>query len=189
MTDTNESFAPNDEGSTAPSSSPRARLPLEFQASTQRQRKLSRSIRVYAAGLCAIAAIGIGLVCLVNGNTDAQIVSTPATTAGRNGTPKAYTLPKVQQPKNLKENPEHESLLRKLRDEFHEWTEHHGRDYGDEAEKDKRFHIWKENHFRCAPTVDFFLLLLNWHPHSNRYPHSNIPFPSLSFPFQDSGKE
>ncbi len=41
-----------------------------------------------------------------------------------------------------------EGMMRKLREEFHEWIEHHGRDYGSEQEKEKRFHIWKENHFR-----------------------------------------
>jgi len=36
-----------------------------------------------------------------------------------------------------------------LFDEFHEWTLHHRRDYrNDLEEKERRFDIWKENHFR-----------------------------------------
>lgn len=40
-------------------------------------------------------------------------------------------------------------LLSKMREEFHLWAKEHGREYTVE-EKDKRFHIWVQNHLRCV---------------------------------------
>jgi len=129
--------------------------PLEFEASTQRQRRTSKSIRLYAISLCVAVALGAAFACLSNGSIDAQLASSPASrsslvddTNKQSAEKKAYRIPKVQQPKRLEEDPEHETMIQKLRDEFHEWVEHHSRDYGSDEEKEKRFHIWKENHFR-----------------------------------------
>ena len=132
------------------------KLPLEFEASTQRQRRTIKSIRLYAISLCAAVALGAVFACLSNGSVDAQLASSPASrsslidgTNKQKAEKKAYRMPKVQQPKRLlEEDPEHETMIQQLRDEFHEWVEHHSRDYGTDEEKEKRFHIWKENHFR-----------------------------------------
>lgn len=56
-------------------------------------------------------------------------------------------IPKVKKPQN-NINKHDETLITKLRNEFHEWTKDHGREYGSTEEKEKRFHIWKDNHFR-----------------------------------------
>jgi len=126
------------------------RMPLEFEASTERQRRSSKSIRLYAIILCTTISLGSFLVCHINGRANTQL----ANSSGKQSTEKAYKMSNVQQPKRLEEDPEYETIIQKLRDEFHEWVEHHSRDYGSDEEKEKRFHIWKENHFRYVNSSD-----------------------------------
>lgn len=126
-------------------------IPLELEASSERQSKLSKSIRLYALGLCAFAAISVGaLICIGPGSEPQAVPSSKR--VRQEQVPSSYALPRVKQPKDLKDVHEDEGMIRKLREEFHEWTKHHGRDYGNDTEKEKRFHIWKENHFRCVET-------------------------------------
>jgi hypothetical protein len=42
----------------------------------------------------------------------------------------------------------HPGVLDALRDEFGAWMEKHGKKYGSGEEKERRFHVWKKNHFR-----------------------------------------
>ena len=163
---------PCDEGGFAPGTDRSAgKLPLKFEASTQRQRMTSKSIRLYAIYLCATVALGAVFACLSDGSVDAQLATSPASrsslidgTNKQKAEKKPYRMPKVQQSKRLlEEDPEHETMIQKLRDEFHEWVEHHSRDYGSDEEKEKRFHIWKENHFR----YDFFSHFVVYHMTKN----------------------
>jgi hypothetical protein len=42
----------------------------------------------------------------------------------------------------------HSGVLDALREEFGTWMEKHGKRYGSSEEKERRFHVWKRNHFR-----------------------------------------
>ncbi len=140
---------------------------LDVELSSRRQMSSSRPIRFYT-GLFAIVMVVVGLSCFTNNNdnvhgmtseSDSRVSSILKPRArDRNS---SQTLPKVQQPTKLlskEEHPDHNSLIRKLRSEFHEWTVEHGRDYGSRDEKEKRFQIWKDNHLRC---VVFVLIVRN----------------------------
>lgn len=129
------------------------RVPLELEVRRDRMNS-TYGVRKYAIAMSAVLAVGFVILSFTNNNNTYDIVATPKRTFSNldNNSKQAqnevYRLSKVQQPKRLEEEPVHESTLRKLKEEFHEWMEHHKRDYGSEEEKEKRFHIWKENHFR-----------------------------------------
>ncbi len=118
--------------------------PLEMEGA-RRQMRISKVIRFSAIGMCAFVVVSIGLVCFVGIDTPSSMQKQ---TLPSSGTSAQSRFPKVQQP--VKKIVEDENLVRKLREEFHEWIHHHGRNYGSKSEKEKRFHIWKENHYRCV---------------------------------------
>jgi hypothetical protein len=117
---------------------------MEFEVSVQRQRSLLKTLKTCATSLCVIAAMAVLFAQFVTNSSEELIVS---------DSPVSYMqspnkLTRVHKPTDLKEIPQHENMIRKLREEFNEWALHHGRDYGDDDERERRFHIWKENHFR-----------------------------------------
>jgi hypothetical protein len=69
----------------------------------------------------------------------------------RNMTKLRMAQPTYTNAKNI-DDPKQESgmrrKLRKLEAEFEEWVHEHQRDYGSEAEKNKRFNVWADNHHR-----------------------------------------
>jgi len=132
--------------------------PLEIEESQRRQSRLLRSIRLSAVGIFIIAMTGVGIISLTDAYTNNNIqsnshlsasakISSRSSSRRENGNA-SHSLSKVQQPKAMEGSPEHESMIRQLRDEFHGWAKNHQREYSTKAEKEKRFHIWKENHFR-----------------------------------------
>lgn len=129
------------------------RVPLELEALKGRKNP-SYGVRKYVIAMSAALAIGFVLLSFTNNNNTHDSVATSKRAFSnldnnsKQSQNEVYRLAKVQQPKRLEEEPMHESTLRKLKEEFHEWMEHHKRDYGSVEEKEKRFHIWKENHFR-----------------------------------------
>ena len=129
------------------------RVPLELEARKGRKNP-TYGVRKYAIAMSAVLAIGFVLLSFTNHNNAHDVVATPKRPSSnldnnsKQSQNEVYRLAKVQQPKRLEEEPVHKSTMRKLKEEFHEWMEHHKRDYGSEEEKEKRFHIWKENHFR-----------------------------------------
>jgi hypothetical protein len=58
----------------------------------------------------------------------------------------AYGSSRGRQSSKLKEHEDHH-ILNKMREEFNVWVKEHGREYAEE-EKDRRFHIWTQNHLR-----------------------------------------
>jgi len=102
----------------------------------KRQKIFLRSIRMYATRTCIVAIIGTALMCVV-GRLSGQYLSVDAPRRSVSNTKS-----------NNKARHLDKELISKLKEEFHEWTKHHGRDYGSDEEKEKRFHVWKENHFR-----------------------------------------
>jgi hypothetical protein len=60
-----------------------------------------------------------------------------------------YGMSRAEQPFDLKGHKDKHIFLSKMREEFHLWAKEHGREYTEE-EKDKRFHIWVQNHLRCV---------------------------------------
>jgi len=135
------------------------KMPSEFESSTQRQRRM-KSIRLYAILLCTTISIGSILVYRVKGSADIELAKLSMSRSSLvdrsiQSFGKASKMSKVEQPtKRLEEDPDHKTIIQKLRGEFHEWMDHHSRDYGSDDEKEKRFHIWKENHLRYVVSVD-----------------------------------
>lgn len=116
---------------------------MELEASVQRQRSLLKSIRLCATRLCTVAAIGMLLTLFTTNNSKLKVSD-----ATESSVLSPNKLSRVQKPKKLVDTPHHEEFIRKLREEFHEWALHHGRDYGSDDERERRFHVWKENHIR-----------------------------------------
>lgn len=132
-------------------------IPVELEAtSVLRQNRLLKSARLVGFGLLTFTAISVGVICIIgNGGTTASHAAQKQYMAASSRGSKGRTdivLPKVKRPPKL-DAVEDETVIRKLREEFHEWIHHHGRDYGSDSEKEKRFHIWKENHFRCVENI------------------------------------
>jgi hypothetical protein len=124
---------------------------MEIDASVQRQRLLLKSIRTCATGLCIIAGTVMLVAYFTNNNTKPSVIETPALTLQH-----PNKRSRVKQPARLVEFPHRETVIRKLREEFHEWALHHGRDYGTDEERERRFHVWKDNHVRY---VSYFYII------------------------------
>lgn len=104
-------------------------------------KKYFKSIQRYTIGVCIITFCTIYISCLFfekESMSHLNDVSTRITTS----------INDYGYNENNNANNHDERILTRLRDEFHEWIEHHSRDYENDEEKDFRFNVWKENHFR-----------------------------------------
>ena len=126
----------------------------QFQASSSTtEQKLLKSIRMYAFGICAIALCCTGALVLADGMTpptdtysDAEGMTRSIRVVNEGNQDKSQQASHgINSHRRFHDS---EGFVAKLRDDFHEWIEHHGREYGSDEEKEKRFHIWKENHMR-----------------------------------------
>ncbi len=151
-------------------SSPPLIHPHQFQTSSN-QKKFLKSVRVYALGICIFAFSSAVIGCTLGRSSfvedhnlyqldgissrttkfmDEDIHRKSVGKRRENGHDhdRSSNGSKNKKGKLAKAHHRDEGMLAKLRDEFHEWITHHGRDYGTEEEKEKRFDVWKENHFR-----------------------------------------
>ena len=148
-----------------------------FQTSSS-QKKFLKSIRMYALGIFAVAISTTAMVCFFAKDVSSSYSSNLKSDHDHNtnrimmmmysskhdsdsnnnhqrrrsASSSKKAIPSVKQPtRNIDHHQEEdEGFIRNLRKEFHEWVEHHARDYGSDEEKEKRFRIWKDNHFRYA---------------------------------------
>ncbi len=137
----------------------------QFQTSSTQQ-KFLKTISVYLLAICAIALCSTGALVMMDGETSLPSLDaynleggelTRMTRSINDGDKERNT--EQQASFNNVDGSVHkrfhdEGYIAKLRDEFHEWIGHHGREYGSESEKEKRFHIWKENHMRYVSYIN-----------------------------------
>ena len=126
--------------------------PFQASSSTTEQ-KFLKTIRMYALGICAIALCCTGTLVVADRIGSPTIIYSEA-----EGMTRSVRVVNEGNHNNNQQAPhgsnshrrfhDDEGFIAKLKDEFHEWIEHHGREYGSDEEKEKRFHIWKENHMR-----------------------------------------